>query len=53
VLVSNVKGPKTVWVCKNKAKICVVGLCILRNKLDNRQRVHKPYDRGQKDVLLI
>jgi hypothetical protein len=34
VLVSNVKGPKTVWVPKNK--------------LDNRQRVHKPYDRGKR-----
>jgi hypothetical protein len=28
VLVSNVKGPKTVWVPKNKALICFVGLCI-------------------------
>jgi hypothetical protein len=53
LLVSNVKGPKTVWVPKDKAKICVVGLCIRRNKLDNRQRVHKPYDRGKKNVLLI
>jgi hypothetical protein len=36
VLVSNVKGPKTVWVPKNKALICFVGLCIRWFKLDNR-----------------
>jgi hypothetical protein len=36
VLVSNVKGPKTVWVPKNKAKICSVGLYIWWVKLDNR-----------------
>jgi hypothetical protein len=35
VLVSNVKGPKTVWVPKNKAKTCVVGLCIRGLKLDH------------------
>jgi hypothetical protein len=52
VLVSNVKGPKTVWVPKDKAYICVVGLCIRRSKLDNRQRVHKPHDRGEKNVLI-
>ena len=31
VLVSNVKGPKTVWLPKYKAQICVVGLCIRWN----------------------
>jgi hypothetical protein len=36
VLVFNVKGPKTVWVPKNKTQICFVGLCIRRDKLDNR-----------------
>jgi hypothetical protein len=36
VLVSNVKGPKTVWVPKNKAQNCFVGLCIWWDKLDNR-----------------
>jgi hypothetical protein len=36
VLISNVKGPKTVWVPKNKAQICFVGLCIRWIKLDNR-----------------
>jgi hypothetical protein len=36
VHVSNVKGPKTVWVPKNKAYICFVGLCIRQDKLDNR-----------------
>jgi hypothetical protein len=35
VLVSNVKGPKTVWVPKNKAEICFVGLCIRGLKLDH------------------
>jgi hypothetical protein len=35
VLVSNVKGPKTVWIPKNKAYICFVGLCIRGLKLDN------------------
>jgi hypothetical protein len=53
VLVTNVKGPKTVWVPKYMAKICVVGSCIRWNKLDNQQRVHKPHDRGEKNVLLI
>jgi hypothetical protein len=28
VRVSNVKGPKTIWVPKDMAYICVVGLCI-------------------------
>jgi hypothetical protein len=36
VLVSNVKGPKTVGVPKNKASICFVGLCIWGLKLDHR-----------------
>jgi hypothetical protein len=36
VLVSNIKGPKTIWVPKNKAYICFVGLCIRREKLDNQ-----------------
>jgi hypothetical protein len=36
VLVSNVKGPKTVLVPKNKAQTCFVGLCIRWIKLDNR-----------------
>jgi hypothetical protein len=36
VFVSNVKGPKTVWVPKNKAKTCFAGLCIWGLKLDNR-----------------
>jgi hypothetical protein len=35
VLVSNVKGPKTIWVPKNKAKNCFAGLCIRGHKLDN------------------
>jgi hypothetical protein len=53
VLVSNVKGPKTVWVPKIKNKICFVGLCIRGLKLDHRQRVHKPHDKGEEDVLLL
>jgi hypothetical protein len=53
VLVSNVKGPKTVWVPKIKNKICFVGLCIRGLKLDHRQRVHKPYDWEEKNVLLL
>jgi hypothetical protein len=36
VLVSNVKGPKTVWVPKNQAENCFVGLCIRGLKLDHR-----------------
>jgi hypothetical protein len=52
VFVSNVKGPKIVWVPKKKAQPCVVGLCIQRNKLDNRHWMDKPYDRGEEDVLL-
>jgi hypothetical protein len=36
VLISNVKGPKTVWVPKNKAEICFVGLCIWGLKLDHQ-----------------
>jgi hypothetical protein len=36
VFVSNVKGPKTIWVSKNKAYNCFVGLCIQWFKLDNR-----------------
>jgi hypothetical protein len=35
VLVSNAKGPKTVWVPKNKAYTCFVGLCIRGLKLDH------------------
>jgi hypothetical protein len=35
VLVSNVKGPKTVWVPKNKAYTYFVGLCIRGLKLDH------------------
>jgi hypothetical protein len=43
------KGSKTcVWVPK-----VLVGLCIRGLKLDTRQRVHKPYDRGEEDVLLL
>jgi hypothetical protein len=53
VLVSNVKGPKTVWVPKNKAKNYFAGLCIRGLMLDNRQRMHKPHDRGEKNVLLL
>jgi hypothetical protein len=34
VLVSNVEGPKTVWVPKNKAYNCFAGLCIWGLKLD-------------------
>jgi hypothetical protein len=52
VFVSNVKGPKIVWVPKKKAQTCVVGLCIQRNKLDNRHWMDKPYDKGEEDVLL-
>jgi hypothetical protein len=36
VLVSNVKGPKIVWVPKNKTETCFAGLCIRWFKLDNR-----------------
>jgi hypothetical protein len=36
VLFSSVKGPKTVWVPKNKAKNCFVGLCIRWFKFDSR-----------------
>jgi 3D (Asp-Asp-Asp) domain-containing protein len=35
VLVSNVKGSKTVWIHKNKAETCFVGLCIWALKLDH------------------
>jgi 3D (Asp-Asp-Asp) domain-containing protein len=35
VLVSNAKGPKTVWVPKNKAYTCFVGLCIRGLKFDH------------------
>jgi hypothetical protein len=43
------KGSKTcVWVPK-----VLVGLCIRGLKLDHRQRVHKPHDRGEEDVLLL
>jgi hypothetical protein len=33
VIVTNVKGPKTIWVTKNKAEIVCVGLYIWRHKL--------------------
>jgi hypothetical protein len=46
-----VKGPKTIWVPKDMAYICIIGLWIQWNKLDNRQRVHKPHDRGQKKMF--
>jgi hypothetical protein len=36
VLVSNVKGSKTIWVPKNKAKTCFVDFCIRWFMLDNR-----------------
>jgi hypothetical protein len=40
-----------VWVPKYMAYICIIGLWIQWNKLDNRQRVHKPHDRGQKKMF--
>jgi hypothetical protein len=51
VLVSNVKGPKTVRVPKNKAYICFVGLCIridsgCTNHMTGEKRMFSSYEKN-------
>jgi hypothetical protein len=35
MLVTNMRGPKPIWIPNNKALTCVVGLCIRRLNLGN------------------